>query len=778
MVLSEEIPGLLKDTRKTKAQLIEELEALRTALDAVQDGFIVFDAEDRVVAFNAKQMELFPSIASLLAIGMPYRELLEAQIAHGQIDAARGREREWIEARVTRHLNPDGVAREQIFADGRVIRLSEHRTPSGGIVAIRRDITDHKATQQSLRENDRRLHDFAETSTDWFWETDELGRIVWESENHQYSLGRSFKDIEGMTREEIAGDTMPPELWQPYREALEQHQDVENFEYGFRGLDGLPRFVRINGRPRFDLSGKYIGHRGIGSDVSERRLAEKARQDSENQYRDLAQLNPDAFIIQVGGRIVFANEAARRIFAARTVDQLIGMDSLDVVHPDHKDEMLIGRQQAMQGGGNLPHREYHHLRLDGTSFPSEVVTGPIEWEGEIGTMNIVRDLSSQKRAEKALQESEKRFRAIADGSPVPLVITRREGGEILYANGQVEPVLGWTAEEIIGENITKYFWNPSIREGRAEIVDEKGYVDQSIVDMRRRDGTKVPTTHSLRSIEFDGVPAIMGAFTDVTQQQNVEMDLRQAKEVAEAADASKTQFLAVMSHELRTPLNAIIGFSELMSQEVFGSLGHERYADYANDIQQSGRHLLALISDILDLSRIESGHLELEEVEFELADVIAECTRYIQGRAVENGITIKTHLPQPSPRLLADRRQTKQIALNLLTNAVKFSKPDTVVEIRADTSAAGELLLCVSDQGAGIPAGDLERVMEPFTRLEGTHTSRVDGTGLGLAIVKRLIEGHGGSLRLNSEVGRGTEAVVSFPQSRLQCGADGNRITP
>jgi PAS domain S-box-containing protein len=338
----------------------------------------------------------------------------------------------------------------------------------------------------------------------------------------------------------------------------------------------------------------------------------------------------------------------------------------------------------------------------------------------------------------------------------------------LYANDQVEAVLGFERKKILGMKVSELYWDPTIREIRAADIDENGYLDRIVTEMRRADGTMVPTVHSLRSIEFDGGPAIVGAFMDITEQQKNELELRRARDRAEDANGSKTQFLAVMSHELRTPLNAIIGFSDMMQQEVFGPMGHERYGGYVKDIYQSGKHLSDLLSDILDLSRIEAGHLERDETVFDLSEIIGECIGFIRGRATEYGVIVRRSAPDPCPRLKADKRQLKQILLNLLTNAVKFTGPGTVVHLYVETAESGDLILRIKDQGAGIAEEDLERIMEPFTRLAGPQTSGVEGTGLGLAIVKRLVEGHGGSLQLVSKLGQGTDAIVTLPAARIE----------
>jgi len=242
--------------------------------------------------------------------------------------------------------------------------------------------------------------------------------------------------------------------------------------------------------------------------------------------------------------------------------------------------------------------------------------------------------------------------------------------------------------------------------------------------------------------------------------------LRLAKEKAEAANRAKSAFLTTMSHELRTPLNAIIGFSEMMMNEVQGSLANEHYRSYVADIHESGAHLLQIINDILDLSKAEDGKLELDEGVFDLRDTIRSVRRSIAALIGDRGLSDSVELPAGLPLLRADERMTRQVLLKLAANAVKFTPSGGHVQITSRFDPATGLIVTVSDTGIGIAPRDLARVLEPFEQADSSLSRSHQGSGLGLPLVKAIMELHGGTLALNSKLGAGTQASVTFPPER------------
>jgi signal transduction histidine kinase len=250
-------------------------------------------------------------------------------------------------------------------------------------------------------------------------------------------------------------------------------------------------------------------------------------------------------------------------------------------------------------------------------------------------------------------------------------------------------------------------------------------------------------------------------------QRIAEEQAQTARAVAERANQAKSDFMASMSHELRTPLNGVIGMSEVMEKEAFGPMQVPEYKEYAKDIGDSGQHLLSMINDILDMSKIEAGKFVLREQVITPAIVINSTIRMIQQTAKLAEVKLKIDVDESLPKIWADERAIKQILLNLLSNAVKFSEPGNEVRLRGSLLSSGDMMLSVGDDGIGMAPDDIERAITPFTQLESSLSRPYTGTGLGLSLVKSLVELHDGRLDIESVVGEGTTVSVLLPAARI-----------
>ena len=322
------------------------------------------------------------------------------------------------------------------------------------------------------------------------------------------------------------------------------------------------------------------------------------------------------------------------------------------------------------------------------------------------------------------------------------------------------------AREIAAPDGRKGLREAELNDGRWIQISERRTAEGGLV-MTAADITAIKTQEEARRLNEEQLERLVVSL-ERSQEQLSELARKyEAEKVkAEGANTAKSEFLANMSHELRTPLNAINGFSEIMVQEMFGPLGDARYKGYSQDILSSGQHLLALINDILDMSKIEAGKMNLKFEPVGLMDVTEDAVRLVRNRAEASGLSLVIDFPQHLPEVEADYRALKQILLNLLSNAIKFTPRGGRVTVRAEgrRDPTGERIrVSVQDTGIGIAQDDLARLAQPFEQVENQHSKTTQGTGLGLALTKSLVEMLGGALEMESAPGEGTQVSFSVP---------------
>ncbi|MBV1934398.1 MAG: PAS domain S-box protein [Parvibaculaceae bacterium] len=388
----------------------------------------------------------------------------------------------------------------------------------------------------------------------------------------------------------------------------------------------------------------------------------------------------------------------------------------------------------------------------------------------------LQDVTQQYLAEAAQSLSEQRLRTMMD-TVEDGIISIDTSGRVNSANPAICTLFQYSYKDLVGRKLGTLLKSGSDRpfDFCQSMRDFKQTGQSKMLDAgthemlgTRADGSDFPLELTVKTMLLGEDVQFVGVVRDITVRKKAEQALIAALSDAEQANRAKSQFLANMSHELRTPLNAIIGFSEILDLGMFGRLENERYEGYVSNILESSRHLLDVINDILDLSRIEAGMVELEDEWVNVAEIVDWAARRVS--TIVNGekkADLVTCAVEGLPYLAADKRAMKQVFLNLMSNAMKFTPAEGEVRVELAYSEEGALSVRIIDTGIGIPADHLKEVLQPFVQVESSLARRFEGSGLGLAITKSLVEAHGGTIELTSELGKGTQVTLSFPENRL-----------
>ena len=384
-----------------------------------------------------------------------------------------------------------------------------------------------------------------------------------------------------------------------------------------------------------------------------------------------------------------------------------------------------------------------------------------------GMVATSEDASLQQERDDAISL----LTSVFDVSEVGIVVTDDEQN-IIRVNDSFIRIYGWSRDELIGQPFVNLIAEEDrVRAQRShEEFMKSGIRSSGEMKIVRRDANVANALFTTAALELSlGRRFQVTTIMDITLRKQMELSLRLAKEQADAANQAKSTFLANMSHELRTPLNAIIGFSEMMMKETYGALGNDKYKEYMGDIHVSAKHLLEIINEVLDMSKIEAGRVELDEEYMDVEGLLASVGRMMASRAFSSGLQIEEDVQPNMPPLYADPRLVRQILINLVGNAVKYSNTDGVIKVGAMQDEHANLIIFVSDEGVGIPKEKIALALEPFGQVSTAQSNEpVQGTGLGLPLAKAMTELHGGTLRLESDTGKGTKVFVEFPAERMK----------
>jgi len=384
---------------------------------------------------------------------------------------------------------------------------------------------------------------------------------------------------------------------------------------------------------------------------------------------------------------------------------------------------------------------------------------------------LSRKINEEKMMARALRESEQKYRAIFENAGIG-ICQIAPTGEWINANKTMAQIMGYRNPQDLllaqPDLHGKLFVDPGIRRDWFADLEEASQKGRE-AELRKDNNLTVwvnMTGHAVRDSMGDIMHFECTMF-DITERRHAELNLLHTKEQADFANRSKSEFLANMSHELRTPLNAIIGFSEIIHDQLFGPVGQQQYIEYAGDIHDSGQLLLSLINDILDMSKIEAGKRALAEAVMSVEEIVRSVTRLVAARAKEGKIRLTMNVPHEFPSFRAEERAIKQILTNLLTNAIKFTPEGGAVSLNASLTQLGQLKIIVQDSGIGMSPEEIPIAMAPFGQIESALSRKNQGTGLGLPLTRALVELHGGTLELQSTVGKGTTITLLFPKDRV-----------
>ncbi|MBN1424081.1 PAS domain S-box protein [Candidatus Fermentibacteria bacterium] len=501
-------------------------------------------------------------------------------------------------------------------------------------------------------------------------------------------------------------------------------------------------------------------------------------QESEQRYRHLFERNPAPMLIyeRESLQILAMNEAFLRHYGYAEREALFL--HLPDLFPEAERDQIVALVPRLSGYADVG--EWHHRRKDGALITVVASSHDIPYQGRMARIAVITDITERKQAEDALRVSEQKFMKAFHATPDAIVISRVSDGVLLDVNEVFLRYTGHTREGVRQRSAVDLgLWaNAGDRERYISAVRAEGRVRDMEAAFVTTSGTVLDGLVSGEGIEVDGEACLLTIIRDITERKRIEAELERhrlhleelvasrtaelaaAKERAESADRVKSAFLATMSHELRTPLNSIIGFTGLLLQGLAGPLNAEQ-SKQLHMVKDSGRHLLALINDVLDISKIEAGQIEVASAPFDLPESIHKVVRTVTPLADRKGLQLIVRIAPEVSRVTSDRRRVEQILLNLLSNAIKFTEQGHVtltVETLPDA-----VRIAVADTGIGIKAEDLDKLFEPFRQLDTGLTRQHEGTGLGLTICKRLIERLGGEVHVESEWGKGSTFRFTLP---------------
>ncbi len=513
---------------------------------------------------------------------------------------------------------------------------------------------------------------------------------------------------------------------------------------------------------------------------AERKRTEDALRRSEHNYRVLFESTLDGmFVLDAETmRVVLANQNAARIYGFDCAEDVVGVNPLDYVYTDDRDRALTLIVEDLFGKDLRKIEEFRTRTRDGRGIWVSAVGTRTEYQGKRAGLISVRDITERKRSEKALKESEEQYSALVANLADAVLISK--GGRITWCNDRTEEILGYTKDELVGKDASFFLWEGvNSSEFVAEVykVTEGRSHFRGTTKMMKKNGEVADIEFSISRISGKAPPEFVTVARDVTERKRSEEKLqelyeqeRKLRQELEAEMMRRVEFTRALAHELKTPLTPVMASSELLAAE----LREEPLLSLARNINRGAANLNNRIDELLDLARGEIGMLQLKLEPVDLERLLREVADDMSPVASSHGQALVLELPSSLPLARADEGRLRQVVLNLLNNASKFTPDGGKIVLRAREDGA-DLVVEVQDTGRGITAEEQQRLFEPYHRLESDR-EHLSGLGLGLALCKTLVELHGGRIWVQSEAGKGSTFGFSVPQEAAGKQASGRGI--
>lgn len=511
----------------------------------------------------------------------------------------------------------------------------------------------------------------------------------------------------------------------------------------------------------------------LENEISERERLNKILVQSEKENRAIIDSVSDViFETDTEGHLMFLSASWRKI-TGFDPDHSVGSDLFSILHFEEQEKQRSDFNLLVKGQ-KPAYRSFTRIRIsDGTFRAIELAMSMIRQDENknLRVVGTITDVEERRRAERALAEAEKKYRTIVENAAGGLFQITPEG-MFLSANPAMARILGYSSvEEMlrIVKNVRGHvFVDTAGREQFLKEVNAKGQIFGNEVQVSTKDKSLIWISENIRVVKDDmkNVLYYEGSMEDITMRKQADLALMEAKMHSDMASRAKTEFIANMSHELRTPLNAIIGFSEIIKNQVMGPIEQAIYLEYAADIHQSGKSLLKIINEILDISKIEAGKKELRESEFSVQECVAACKDSLNVKIKDKRLMLLDKATS-LPIVRAEEPSIKQVIRNILTNAIQFTAEEGRITLFSNYDHDGSFRLSISDTGVGLTPKEIDKALSPFGQIDNALDRSGSGTGLGLPLSKALIELHGGRLEILSEKGIGTTVAIILPAERI-----------